>query len=114
MTVDEKPLKSGQITFVPSQADVPTQGGASIVDGKYSISRSSGLVPGKYKVVVNSGEGSEEKKVDTNEAPGMPPVPVKQAIPAKYNSESILEANVAAGSSNQFTFNLTLGPPKGK
>jgi len=114
VTLDEKPLKSGLVSFVPTVPDMPTQGGASIVDGKYSIPRSTGLVPGKYRVVVSSGEGSAEKKVDMNEAPGMPPIPAKQAIPPTYNSASILEANVTDGGANQFDFNLTSGPSKGK
>jgi hypothetical protein len=111
VTLDGNPLNSGVITFVPNGPDIPSQGGAPVVDGKYSIPRAQGLVPGKYKVVISSGEGRPEKKVDTaTDMPGMPPIPAKQAIPPQYNAASILEASVTAGGKNQFDFNLTRGP----
>ena len=114
VSVDHKPLKTGMITFVPSGPDIPTQGGANVVDGKYSIPRSAGLVPGKYKVVVSSGEGSVEKKVDdTNNMPGMPPVPAKEVIPPQYGAATTLGANVTAGGKNEFEFDLITGS-KGK
>jgi hypothetical protein len=114
VSVEGKPLKSGVITFVPNGPDIPTQGGASIVDGKYSIPRAQGLVPGKYKVVLSSGEGTPEKKVDTtNDMPGMPPVPAKEVIPPQYGANTVLEANVTAGGKNEFDFNVTAAP-KGK
>lgn len=115
VTVEAKPLKSGLITFVPVDAATPTQGGATVLEGKYEIPKTVGLVPGKYKVVVSSGEGTPEKQVDkTNDMPGMPPVPAKEAIPAQYGANSILEATVTAGKDNRFDFNLVLGPGGGK
>jgi hypothetical protein len=116
VSVDGKPLKSGSITFVPTEPDTPTQGGATVVDGSYSIPSAQGLVPGKYKVVLSSGEGTAEKKVDsTNDMPGMPPVPAKEVIPSQYGAQSVLEAGVTAGGKNQFDFNLTAGAQgKGK
>jgi hypothetical protein len=113
VTVEGKPLKSGVITFVPSGPDVPTQGGAPVVDGKYSIPRAQGLVPGKYKVVLSSGEGTPEKKVDSaNDMPGMPPVPAKEVIPPQYGANTVLEANVTAGGKNEFDFNVTSAPKR--
>ncbi len=113
VTVDGKPLKAGVITFVPNAPDIPTQAGAAVVEGKYTIERAQGLVPGKYKVVVSSGGGDEanaEKQVDhVTDMPGMPPVPAKETIPSTYGANSILEANVTAGGSNQFDFNLVAG-----
>ncbi len=107
VSVDGKPLKTGVITFVPNGADIPTQAGAAIVEGKYSIEQSQGLVPGKYKAVVSSGEGSPEKQVDhVTDMPGMPPIPAKEVIPPQYGSNSILEATVTAGGKNQFDFNI--------
>ncbi|MFM7316846.1 MAG: hypothetical protein ACKO5E_07840, partial [bacterium] len=51
ISINGKPLKSGVVNFVPQSAGMPTQSGAAIVEGKYSIPRATGLVPGKYKVV---------------------------------------------------------------
>jgi len=107
ISLNGKPLKSGVVNFVPQSADMPTQSGAAVIEGKYSITRATGLVPGKYKVVISSGEGSAEKKVDTvSDLPGMAPHPAKEAIPPEYNNNSTLEANVTAGGSNVFEFNL--------
>jgi hypothetical protein len=111
ISINGKPLKSGVVNFVPQSAEIPTQSGAAIIDGKYNIPKSTGLVPGKYKVVISSGEGSAEKKVDkVSDLPGMAPIPAKEAIPPEYNNNTSLEANVAAGGSNVFEFNLATKP----
>jgi hypothetical protein len=61
--------------------------------------------------VISSGEGSAEKKVDkVSDLPGMAPIPAKEAIPPEYNNNTSLEANVAAGGSNVFEFNLATKP----
>lgn len=107
ISLNGKPLKSGVVNFVPQSLDMPTQSGAAVIDGKYVISRATGLVTGKYKVVISSGEGSAEKKVDkVSDLPGMAPIPAKEAIPPEYNNNSTLEANVTEGGSNVFEFNL--------
>ncbi|CAN5886907.1 hypothetical protein BH23PLA1_BH23PLA1_28370 [soil metagenome] len=110
VSFDGKPLESGIITFVPTDPNTPTQGGTTIANGTYSIPRSQGLVPGKYKVIVSSGsgEGSVEKPVEDLEelGPGMPPVPAAEAIPSQFSGNTVLEANVTAGGSNQFEFSL--------
>ncbi|WP_231749668.1 hypothetical protein [Tautonia plasticadhaerens] len=108
VTLGTEPLKTGIITFVPSGPDIPTQGGTTVADGAYSIPRAQGLVPGKYKVVISSGEGSPEKPVENLEelGPGMPPVPSTEAIPPQFSANSVLEATVTSGGSNQFDFTL--------
>lgn len=111
IAVEGKPLSTGLITFLPSDPDVPTQGGGAIINGKYSIPRDQGLVPGKYKVVVSSTNNKPETVVDkTNNMPGMPPILAKEAIPSQYNQKSLLTAEVTAGGKNVFEFNLTNAP----
>jgi hypothetical protein len=115
VAVDGKPLESGLITFQPDGADVATQSGASIVQGKYTIPRDQGLVPGKYKVTITAAGNTPEKQVDTatnNNMPGMPPIPAKEIIPSSYNSASLLTAEVKGGSKNEFNFNLTAASSK--
>jgi hypothetical protein len=110
VAVDGKPLESGLITFQPDGTDVATQSGASVVQGKYTIPRDQGLVPGKYKVSITAAGNTPEKPVDSafnNNMPGMPPIPAKEVIPSSYNSDSLLSAEVKAGSKNEFNFNLT-------
>ncbi|MFO0953921.1 MAG: hypothetical protein U0835_22745 [Isosphaeraceae bacterium] len=112
VTLNNKPLATGVITFLPNAQDVATQGGGVIMDGKYSIPRESGLVPGSYKVVISSGSDTPEKKTDTNDMPGMPPVVAKDAVPSQYNTASVLTAEVKDGGKNVFEFNLTALPGK--
>ncbi len=112
VTFDGQPLERGAITFVP-EGQVPTQGGASITDGKYSIAKSEGLVAGNYNVAITSPLGDAEKAKDAvTNAPGMPPKPPKDLIPAQYNKKSTLKAEVKAGASNVFDFNLEKGAAK--
>jgi hypothetical protein len=109
VAVDGKPLESGLITFQPDGTEA-TQSGASVVQGKYTIPRDQGLVPGKYKVTITAAGNTPEKPVDTltnNNMPGMPPIPAKEVIPSSYNAQSLLTAQVKAGSKNEFNFNLT-------
>src|SRR4051794_37265346 len=95
VSVEGKPLKSGMITFIPNESNTPTQGGAVVLEGKYTIPKNQGLVPGKYRVVITSPEDKPEVIVDkTNNAPGLPPIPAKEVIPKHYNSESLLTAEV--------------------
>ncbi len=113
INLDGKPLANGFITFLPASAEAATQGGGAIQDGAYSIPRDQGLVPGSYKVLITSSEGGSETKIDdTNQMPGMAPVPAKEAIPAQYNAESTLTADVKAGGENVFDFPLTRSPKK--
>jgi hypothetical protein len=115
VAVEGKPLKSGMITFIPNEANTPTQGGAVVIEGKYTIPKNQGLVPGKYRIVITSPEDKPEVIFDkTNNAPGLPPIRGKEVIPKQYNSESLLTAEVRAGGNNVFEFNLVFGPPAGK
>jgi hypothetical protein len=110
VSVDGTPVKMGVITFLPDSPDVPTQGGGTITEGKYSIPQSQGLVPGKYRIVITSPEDKPEVVRDkgfNNDMPGMAPIPAKQLIPPQYNDKSILTAEVRPGAANVFEFNLT-------
>jgi hypothetical protein len=111
VTVEGKPLKSGLITFIPNESNTPTQGGALILEGKYSVPKNQGLVPGKYRIIITSPDDKPAEIVDkANNAPGMPPLPAKEVIPKQYNSESLLSAEVTAGGKNVFEFNLVSTP----
>jgi len=111
VSVEGKPLKSGLITFVPNESNTPTQGGALILEGKYTVPKNQGLVPGKYRIIITSPEDKGEIIFDkTNNAPGLPPIPAKEVIPRQYNSESLLSAEVTAGGKNIFEFNLVSTP----
>jgi hypothetical protein len=111
VTIEGTPLKSGLITFVPNESNTPTQGGAVVLEGKYTIPKNQGLVPGKYRIIITSPEDKPEIIFDkTNNAPGLPPIPAKEVIPRQYNSESLLTADITAGGKNEFDFNLVSTP----
>ena len=107
VTLDGKPIATGLVTFLPDSPEASTQGGGAISGGKYSIPAEQGLVPGAYKIVISAGDDTPEKQVDNNEAPGMPPIPAKEAIPSDYNTKSLLKAEVRAGGPNKFDFSLS-------
>lgn len=106
VTFQGKPLDRGTITFLPASPDLPTQSGAAIAGGKYSIPRDKGLVPGKYKVAINSPDGR------TPDAGGdAPPGPSgnfasKDRIPPAYNLDSKEEVEVKRGGSNTFDYKI--------
>jgi len=111
VTLDGQPLNGGVIQFTaPSgggTSGAGDTGGSSISAGQFSIDREHGLVPGNYRVTVNSssgGAGSQTKPAE----PGRPTKAdrPKELIPSKYNSESILKAEVKKGGPNNFTFDL--------
>ena len=97
------------ISFDPAEGSpgaVP--GGAVISDGYYSIPAASGLTPGKYKISVRSAPSGPV--VSPDEAPGDEPPRKKGAdkepIPEKYNTKSILTAEIPASGSQPIDIEL--------
>lgn len=109
VTVDGKPLKSGIVSFVPTDPNGPTQGNFTVIEGKYSVPKEQGLVPGKYDVKVSTSEQEEKKETESisNGMPGMPPTRPKDAIPPMYNTNTKLTAEVKSGVPNDFQFPLS-------
>jgi hypothetical protein len=103
VTLDGRPLKQGSIQFVPGSERESTSGGAVITEGRFAIARPQGLTPGSYRVVINSGEGAP---VPPDQPPGATPPGGKELIPARYNEKTTLTADVKAGGSNAFAFDL--------
>jgi hypothetical protein len=100
-----QPLDQGRIYFAPI-AKGPSEGGATIENGKYSIPRDRGLVPGTYRVSIFSYD-QKGSKVPGDEIPGDPGAKqFKERIAAKYNTQSTLKADVTANGSNVFDFTL--------
>lgn len=108
VTLDDKPLEKGTITFTPeAQAANPVTGGGVISAGSYSIPVDKGLTPGKYKVSIAAA--ADGPALAAGEAPGAPPkakAKAEPAIPAKYNAQSTLEAEVKPGQTS-FDFKLS-------
>ncbi len=108
VTLDGEPLAIGYVTFDPAEGQA-TQSGGLITVGKFSVPREQGPVPGKYSVSISSGS-AEAKLSPAEEKTGMPGhVPTNKArdpIPAKYNTNSTLDAEVKKGGGNDFPFEL--------
>lgn len=108
VTLDDKPLPSGSISFDPADPGKPdaVSAGATISNGSYSVAQADGLTPGVYRVSINSRGGAAA--VSPTEAPGAPPkTRPKDLIPEKYNTKSTLKAEVKPGESPRFDFDLT-------
>ena len=108
VTLDGKPLEKGQISFIPEvQGANPVSGGSVISAGSYSIPQDKGLTPGKYKVAINAA--ADVPALAAGEAPGAPPKAKSKAaplIPAQYNTQSTLGAEVKSGT-NTINFEMT-------
>jgi hypothetical protein len=100
-----QPLDQGRIYFVPVHKG-SSESGATILNGKYSIPCDLGLVPGIYKVSIFSYD-PQGAKVASDEIPGDPGVKqFKERIPARYNVQTTLTAEVTSEGSNILDFAL--------
>ena len=108
VTFDGAPVDGGHILFVPetngSKQTHLTSGSARIMDGKYALSGPKGLYPGSYNVLITWKRKTGQKIVVHDEGP--PVDELLQVIPAEYNSETTLKAEVTAKNNNTFDFTL--------
>lgn len=106
---DGQPLKDAEILFFPTSATgkdaVAT--GAQITNGAYAISRENGPIPGNYKVQITAAGGAQAPPANADAMPGTGPIHAKELIPAKYNVQSTLTADVKSGETNKFDFTLS-------
>ncbi|HPM83083.1 MAG TPA: hypothetical protein PLF81_20405 [Candidatus Anammoximicrobium sp.] len=101
VTFDGQPIQEGRITFRGMGSD-PRAFSAEIKNGQYQME----AVAGKMKVEIIASRPVPGKFDESN--PGEK-VPVGEMyIPAKYNSQSELTAEVTSGS-NELNFDLTGG-----
>ena len=103
VTFQGQPLEQGSIELVAE--DGSQQPGAPITDGEFTIPAPQGLKPGTFIVRIFS---TEEPEDDEPQAPGPESAePLgKERIPARFNVESELTAEVTEGGKNRFTFDL--------
>ena len=98
VTFDGKPLAKGSLMMVPEDPSLPPEG-ADITDGKFQCRAK----PGKNNVEIRATRPPKGLRVD-------PTLPSKtgweQYIPARYNNQTELRAEVSDGSQNEFQFDL--------
>ena len=102
VTFEGAPLADGLIRFVPSGSTTGAMVEAKIVAGAFTLSESVGPCVGTQRVEIYSFQ--KTGKVLKNE--GMESEEILQVIPKQYNSESILTADIAAGTNTLSTFAL--------
>ena len=102
ITLDGEPVDGGIISFVHAEGGTPASG-AAIAKGKYKLYPESGLAPGKYKVEIRWAKSTGEKVKEP--VYGHSPYVFAEAIPEKYNAESMLKAELSEGS-NELHFRL--------
>lgn len=103
VTLDDQPLASGTISLVPEGPGVATA--ATISAGAYSIPAREGPTAGTYRVEVHSiqSSGRAAKKIVDPDYAGDETIDV---VPAKYNRDTTLRAEVKAQGPNTFDFDL--------
>jgi hypothetical protein len=110
VTYKGKPIPDGTIRFVPGSASAASATGASIVNGKYTVSGRGGVPVGTYSVQVEAYCNYSETS-PPSDAVFQPPKKFelrRQYIPEKFNSASKLQFAVPSGSQPLTgDFNLT-------
>ncbi|MFM8414853.1 MAG: hypothetical protein ACKOCX_09020 [Planctomycetota bacterium] len=100
VTCDGQPLADGAISFHPLDAGAAPQG-SRIVSGRYRIR----IRPGRQRVEIVASRPQANAGELT---PGMKPL--EQFLPPRYNTVSLLEAEVTAAGRNVFDFDLQTAP----
>ena len=100
VTYQGKPLREGQIRFVPtSGSELPTAG-AFVLDGRYTADGKGGVPVGTHKVIIEAyrivGRGQPDEGVE--QSPETAPAR-NQFLPAKYNARTELEITIEPGAS---------------
>jgi hypothetical protein len=97
VSYDGQPIDDGTITFVSTSSGSSDAGKASchIENGKYKFEKDRGPAPGKYKVEITWLKKTG-KKLPTGD--GEPRDEKVQSLPAKFNTQTTLTADVTSGS----------------
>ena len=110
VSFDGQPVERGSITFEPASGTGPSAGG-TIENGRYKID-ASGVTPGEMIVRISAVRPTGKKiEAGPPEPPGTLVEEVRPYIPAAYNEQSTLKAQVKAGKVTQ-DFALKSRPPR--
>lgn len=111
VTLDGQPLETGTIRFVPAAQTEGPKTSAAIINGTFEIPANVGPVVGQHRVEIETPPAGDIA-MDDEQALGR----LKQAgrkaqiavvrIPAEYNTNSQLTADISATDSNDLTFDL--------
>lgn len=103
VTLDGQPLAEGQIAFVPQSGTGGPTAGGKIRQGRFSIAAKEGVLAGSFRVEITaSRKTGKQATTETGEKFDQ----VEQYLPARYNRQSELTAEVPDGGAKQLEFAL--------
>jgi hypothetical protein len=104
VTLDGQPLKQGTVSFMPEKGTKGPIAGGDVSEGKFLIAAKGGTFAGKFRVEITATRQAAYK-VQSRMTGKMVPA-VEQYLPACYNTDSKLQAEVRDSGDNHFTFAL--------
>lgn len=104
VSLDGQPLSEGSINFMPLAGTNSPTTGANIQEGRFVVARESGALPGKFRVEIVA-KRKNGQRILSDTAGGLVDQ-YEQFLPARYNRDSQLTADVTSGV-NRFVFSLT-------
>lgn len=94
VTLDGQPVTMGNIVFLPT-AGAGRKAAAAIEAGAYSIPAGEKLLPGSYRVEISWHKPTGKKIASAD--PGMTIDAAREAVPARYNTDSTLTVEIEGG-----------------
>ncbi|MEX0642580.1 MAG: hypothetical protein WD468_07755 [Pirellulales bacterium] len=105
VTVDGNPLPLGKISFTPLPGTPSPTAGATITDGYFQVPADKGLRAGTFRVEIKAVRATGKQMRD--DLSGEVIERREQYIPARYNENSELTAEIKAGDSEPLEFAIS-------
>ncbi|MBN2294267.1 MAG: hypothetical protein JXM70_17700 [Pirellulales bacterium] len=106
ITLDGQPLQQGSILFVPVKGTKGVVTGGEIKDGQYHLSGNDGPAVGQNRVEIRAVRKTGRMVPKPMAPAGEMVEETGEAIPARFNSQSTIEAEIKPGD-NTANFELT-------
>lgn len=103
VTLDQRPLEQGYINFRPVQGATGPTVGSPIEKGRYTLPKQAAPLVGKFRIEITAAGKTGRKQLDDS---GRPVEAEEQILPARYNRQSTLEAELKPGAANQLDFSV--------
>ena len=104
VTLDGSPLKDGYIRFIPQRNTSCPEATARIQEGRFTITDRKGTFSGTFRVEITAHRETNRKQVDDITGELVPTI--QQYIPARYNLQSKLVAEVREDEQDEVQFVL--------
>jgi hypothetical protein len=98
ITLDGQPVENGSIVFLPA-ASGGRKAAAAVQQGSYTIPPEDQLAPGSYRVEITWQKPTCRKIPSAD--PGFSTDETREAIPARYNTDSTLKVDIGPGDVQQ-------------